>query len=101
MSNDDPFTQAGDALSKLFDRLIPTEAQEYNRLNTGWKQIVGEEASFHVIPKDIVNGILILESDHPGWTQRIRMMESQIYKTIRSRYPELKISRIVIQMSDL
>ena len=56
--------------------------------------MAGEETAFHVRPKDIVNGTLILESDHPGWSQRIKMREEGLLRAIRIEYPELGITRL-------
>lgn len=99
MNEDDPFIQAEDAIKELFRKIMPPAAKGYTRLYSGWRQIVGEEISFHVVPKDVVNGVLILETDHPGWAQRIKMMEESILESIGNQYSELNICKITIHVS--
>ena len=94
MSDDDRFSRAGDVLKNLFDRLLPEDADGYTRFFSGWAKIAGAETAMHVYPRDIVNNVLILETDHPGWSQQIRMRQEGLIKTIRSKYPDLDIKRI-------
>lgn len=96
MNEDSSLTHAGEVLNSLFEKYIPSVAGEYMTLTSGWNQIAGNELSFHVIPKDIVNGILVLEADHPGWIQKFRMEEKRIFKRIKKKYPVLKIKKIKI-----
>lgn len=96
----DEFTNAGDVLKNLFSKLMPEEASGYTGLFSGWEKTVGSEAAMHVIPKDVVNGSLILEADHPGWTQRIRMRQEGILSEIQSRYPELGIQKLKITVGN-
>lgn len=94
MSGDEQFSRAGDVLKSFFDKLVPQEASGYNRFFSGWDQIAGEKMSFHVRPRDILNGDLILEADHPGWIQQVRMRQEGLLGAIRREYPELEIRRI-------
>ncbi|OQX29124.1 MAG: hypothetical protein B0D92_05410 [Spirochaeta sp. LUC14_002_19_P3] len=96
MNEDSPFVQAGEVLNGLFEKYIPSATGEYTTLTSGWSQIAGNELSFHVIPKDVVNGILVLEADHPGWIQKFRMEERKILKIIKKKYPVLNINKIKI-----
>ena len=94
MSDDDRFSRAGDVLKNLFDRLLPEDADGYTRFFSGWAKIAGAETAMHAYPRDIVNNVLILETDHPGWSQQIRMRQEGLLKTICSKYPDLNIKRI-------
>ncbi len=94
----DNFTNAGDVLKDLFDKIVPEEASGYTGLFSGWNEIVGPEISMHVAPADVKNNFLILEADHPGWIQKIRMQQESILKEIWSRYPELGIKRLKISI---
>lgn len=100
MSNDDQFSRAGDVLKTLFDRLLPEDAAGYTRFFSGWEKIAGAQTAIHVYPRDIVNNVLILETDHPGWSQQIRMRQEGLLKAIRSKYPELNIKRIRVVIGD-
>ena len=48
----------------------------------------------HVFPRDIVHNVLVLETDHPLWSQQIRMRQEGLLKIIRGKYPALEIKRI-------
>lgn len=67
------FSRAGDVLKELFEKILPSNTEGYGRLFSGWTQVVGEEMAFHAVPKDVVRGSLIIETDHPGWKQRLLM----------------------------
>lgn len=94
VNDKEKFSRAGDVLKDLFDRLVPEEAEEYSRFFTGWEKIAGAETAMHVFPRDIVKNVLILETDHPGWTQQIRMRQESLLKEIRKKYPDLEIKKI-------
>ena len=96
----DEFTEAGEVLKDLFHKIIPEDAAGYQRIFSGWEQIVGAETAMHVQLRDIINHSLLLEADHPGWTQRIRLNQARILSEIRKRYPELEISRIKIRVGE-
>ncbi len=100
MSNDDQFSRAGDVLKTLFDRLLLEDAAGYTRFFSGWEKIAGAQTAMHVYPRDIVNNVLVLETDHPGWSQRIRMRQEGLLKIIRSKYPELDIKRIRVVIGE-
>ena len=91
---DDNFSSAGDVLNTLFKRLIPEDKTEYAHFFSGWESIAGKETAMHVRPRDIVNNVLILETDHPLWSQQIRMRGEGLLKIIRRKYPSLEIKKI-------
>lgn len=94
VNDKEKFSRAGDVLKLLFDRLVPEEAEEYSRFFSGWEKIAGAETAMHVFPRDIVNNVLVLETDHPGWSQQIRMRQEGLLKVIRKKYPDLGIKKI-------
>ncbi|RKX68866.1 MAG: hypothetical protein DRP60_17335 [Spirochaetes bacterium] len=96
MNNDVEFSNAGDVLKTLFERILPEEKDEYYHFFSGWETIAGSETAMHVFPRDIVNNVLVLETDHPLWSQQIRMRQEGLLKIIRGKYPALEIKRIRI-----
>ncbi|MCK5736092.1 MAG: DUF721 domain-containing protein, partial [Spirochaetaceae bacterium] len=58
--------------------------------------------AMHVFPRDIINNVLVLETDHPLWSQQIRMRQEGLLKIIRGKYPSLEIKRfrVVIGKKD-
>ena len=96
--DEDPFSRAGDVLKTIFGRIAPPGMRSYAQLYASWGEIVGSETAFHVQPRDIREGTLILESDHPGWSQKLQLTQRKILREIQSRYPELEVRRIHLRM---
>ena len=96
MLDDEKFIHAGELIKKLIDRLFPDEKHGYSRMYAGWEDIAGTEVAMHVFPRDIERGSLILETDHPGWFQRMMMMQGDLLKKVQIKYPQLGIKRIKV-----
>ena len=85
---------AKDLIAKLFDKQTGVLAERYSSLFSGWKQIAGIDIAAHSAVKELENGTLVVEVDHPGWVQMIRLKERGILLSIQKRYPELDIRMI-------
>jgi predicted nucleic acid-binding Zn ribbon protein len=97
---DDPeFRPAGDVLKELFEKMLPASSEGYGRLFGGWNRIVGEEMAFHAAPKDVVRGSLVVETDHPGWKQRLLMEKERILAVLARQYPELEIRKLRVVLT--
>ena len=87
---------AGDILSVLFDRQFMEKAQEYSKLFDSWADITEKNgitaASAHSRIKDLDRGILLVETDHPGWKQILQTKQSKLLNDYRRRFPDLEIS---------
>ncbi|MDR1868402.1 MAG: DUF721 domain-containing protein, partial [Treponema sp.] len=62
---------AGDILSELFDERFMKKAQGFSKLFDSWADITAKNgipaASDHSRIRELDRGILIVETDHPGW----------------------------------
>ena len=87
---------ARDLIAALFDEQTGVLADRYSSLFSGWRQIAGVDIAAHSAVKDLQNGALLIEVDHPGWVQMIRLKERSILMSIQKRYPELEIRVIKI-----
>ena len=94
---------AGDILSTLFDEGFVKKAQGYSRLFDSWTDITAKKgipsAAVHSRIKDLDRGILLVETDHPGWKQIIQTKQIQILNDFRERFPEMNISGISLMLS--
>ncbi len=63
----------------------------YSSVFKSWGKIAGEDMISHSCVKDLNNGILVVEADHPGWIQLLQMRKKKILKNIKQHYPELDI----------
>jgi len=100
MSAKSKFNYAGDVLSRLFSRLLPKDLTGFSHFVSGWERLVGPELAMHVYPKDIDNHTIILETDHPGWSQQIKWQQEKIIKVLNKKYPELEIQRVRVVVDD-
>jgi hypothetical protein len=92
----DNIKKAGDILEHLLGKEKAGEAGRYYSFFSRWDQIVGPELSGHSKPRDIEKGVLIVETDHPGWIQMFQMSKERILRKVREEYPELGIKNMRI-----
>ena len=90
--------RAGDILRLFLDENTAGKAEYYEGFFAGWGKIVGEQIAAHSRVKDIQNGIVIVEVDHPGWIQMLQLKQTQVVTTLRKRYPDLEIRGLRLQL---
>lgn len=83
--------KAGDILGDYMRNFHINMENRYSSVFKSWANIAGEDMLSHSSVKDINNGILIVEADHPGWIQLLQMRKKKILKNVRKNYPELDI----------
>ena len=86
--------KAGDILSDYMRDLHLNMENGYSSVFKSWGNIAGEDMISHSSVKDLNNGILLVEADHPGWIQLLQMRKKKIIKNIQYHYPELDIINI-------
>jgi len=89
---------AGDILSNLFDDRFIKKACGYSKFFDSWTDITAKNgiasAADHSRIKDLDNGLLLIEMDHPGWKQILQTKQSKLLNDFRKRFPELDITGI-------
>ena len=94
---------AGDILSTLFDECFMKKAQGYSKLFDSWADITAKNgiasAADHSRIKELDKGILLVETDHPGWKQILQTKQSQLLNDFRRRFPDMDISAISLMLS--
>ncbi len=90
--------RAGDILRLFLDENTAEQADLYQGFFAGWGKIVGEQIAAHSRVKDIQNGIVIVEVDHPGWIQMLQLKQTQVVTTLRKKYPDLEIRGLRLQL---
>ena len=109
--------KAGDIITALFRDRFGPEFLETARSNAGlfssWKKIVAEvwprspgaehddipAAAVHSEIRELEKGVLLVETDHPGWTLQLKTKQSELLSAVQRRYPELGIQKIVFRLS--
>ena len=88
----------GDVLSALFDEEFVKKAQGYSKLFDSWTEITAKNgiagASAYSRIKDLSNGILLVETDHPGWKQILQTKQGSLLNDFRANFPEMNITGI-------
>lgn len=90
--------KAGDILKVFLDRNTTEDAEYYHKFFTGWRHVVGERIAAHSEVRDIRNGLVIVEVDHPGWIQIIQLKQAQFVDVLRKKYPTLGIRGLKLQI---
>jgi predicted nucleic acid-binding Zn ribbon protein len=95
--------RAGDVLSAIFDERLMNKARSYSAFFAFWSEAVRKNgiatAADHSRIKELDRGILLVETDHPGWKQILQTKQSRLLNDFRRRFPELEISAISLMLS--
>ena len=92
--------------------------EEANEICSVWKKVVsgvhsfkheavdsekrmplGERLAGNTRVIDIKNGVLLVETDHPGWIQYLRMYQKFIVKGLNMNLPTLKITSLAFRVA--
>ena len=60
---------------------------------------LGERLAGNTRVIDLKNGVLLVESDHPGWIQYLRMYQKFILTGLKMNLPNLKITALAYRVS--
>lgn len=60
---------------------------------------IGERLAGNTRVIDLKNGVLLVETDHPGWIQYLRMYQKFIINGLKMNLPELKISSLAFRVA--
>ena len=112
--------KAGDIISALFRERFGPEFENTARATAGlfssWVQTVKEvwpqsgqddDAGFEDVPavavhsriKELERGILLIETDHPGWIQILQTKQGRLLSVVQRQYPELNIRGVAFRLS--
>ncbi len=100
MQNEESFQLGGDVVREIMKSILPEDKRNGTEIFSSWEKITGMETALHVKPRDIVNNVLVLESSHPGWSQKISMMKPAILKKVQKTYPQLEIHDIRVVLKE-
>lgn len=92
------FKKASELINSLFEGFNEKTMQESISFIRSWKEIVGEKISAHSKVIDLVKGSIVIEVDHPGWSQHILFQKKRIISSLSKSFPELDIRNIMIRV---
>ena len=88
--------KAADILKNILGEQQARQAGEWSTFFKGWQALAGDDIAAHSSVRDVKQGSVIVEVDHPGWLQMLQMKKGKILATMKKRYPELDIQDIRI-----
>ena len=92
------FRKASDLINVLFDGFNTPGMEKANAFFRSWKELVGEKIAAHSRIVDVSRGAVIVQVDHPGWSQQIQFRKAAILASLSRNYPELGIKTLVIRV---
>ena len=111
--------KAGDIITALFSERFGPDFMESARTSAGlfssWARVVEEAwpgpidgvegkseppaAAVHSRIRELEQGLLLVEADHPGWIQILQTKQAELLSAVRRRYPDLDIKGIAFRLS--
>ena len=98
-------------LNLVCDNIEKAELEKNNKLLKSWKFVVssikssgingenlGANLYAHSRVIDLKSGILLVECDHPGWIQTLRLYQTYILTGLKRGVPEAKISSLAFKL---
>lgn len=75
----DQFISGSEMITSVFKNISASDVEKNDKVLKAWRDTVskisgnGEKLAAHSWPVDLKNGVLLVESDHPGWNQMLQM----------------------------
>ncbi len=92
------FRKASDVITALFNGFDPANMEKANAFSRSWRDLVGEKIAAHSRVVDVDRGAVIVEVDHPGWSQQIHFRKAAVLSALSRGYPDLGIKALVIRV---
>ena len=86
-----------DLLDILLSRLNVDVENDFAQMMREWVEIVGPDIAPHAKIFEIRNNILVIETDHPAWSNIINMKKKQILARIATQFPDLGVKGLSIK----
>lgn len=83
---------SAEIIKQFFDRETISEGEGWVKFISSWNKLVGQDLAAHIRVKDLTNGILFLNCDHPGWAQIFYLKKSAILKKLNKQFPQLSVN---------
>jgi hypothetical protein len=94
--------RADELIEKFLDSIGGANGSVYVDLFKSWRKVAGDRIADHARPIDIKGSSLVVETDHPGWSQMVIMNRSRILTQLSRQFPDLNLTGIIVHLaSDL
>lgn len=109
--NNEKYVDAKEMIMTAFSNIERAELENTNKLFKSWKYVIqsikskaenGENLGMNLYAHsriiDLKNGILLVEADHPGWIQTLRIYQKYIITGLTRGVPESKINSLAFRL---
>ena len=101
----EPYRKVEDIISNIFENISTDKMNDSLNMISSWKSVlmsinsrtnknIGNLLVSHTKVIDLKNGVLLIETDHPGYIQTLQMYNSYILKGLKMKVPELEINTL-------
>lgn len=100
----DEITSCDEMILNAFSFIEKTTLEKNNKFFSSWKNIItkingcGQNLYDHSKIIEIKNGILLIETDHPGWNQMFQMYKKFILNGLKMYMPEMNIKTLAFRV---
>jgi predicted nucleic acid-binding Zn ribbon protein len=95
-----PMKKVGDLLREYLRDRGWLSGSPYDPLFSGWAKISGEAIAAHATLTDVRAGYLIVDVDHPGWIQMVRLRQASILEAARKAAPGVSLEGIRVRLGE-
>ncbi|WP_443736119.1 DciA family protein [Treponema sp.] len=96
-------------IESAFENIRTTNAGDALNIYNVWKNVLcrikgrspneGQKLADHSRVIDYKNGILLVEADHPGWIELLRLHKKYIMTGLERDIPQIKITNVVYRLA--
>lgn len=90
--------RAADIVTSLFSTVDGNRLREANEFYGNWRSLVGEKLAAHSRVVDVDRGIVVVEVDHPGWSQQLSFVKKRVLSDLARTFPALGIKAMVVRV---
>ena len=93
-------TSSTDEIFTVWKKVVSgVHSMKHDAVDSDKRMPLGERLASNTRVVDLKNGVLLIESDHPGWIQYLRMYQKFILNGLKMNLPNLKISSLAFRVS--
>lgn len=96
---------SNDMINKVFSNISVGTLEESNKISKAWDETIakiynyGPKLAGHSHIVDLKNGVLLIESDHPGWNQILQNNKAFIIKGLKINAPDVAVRNLAFRVA--
>jgi len=100
----DEFISSAQMITNVFKNISRQDVEQNAKIHKAWEDTLlkitgnGEKLAAHSSVVDLKNGILLVESDHPGWNQMLQMHKKFILTGLNRLSGGVKIDSLAFRV---